>query len=131
MKFRLSRLLVVLLGITAALALAPAPALAADLRQGSAITVPPGQTVRDDLYVGAGTVDVSGTVDGSLLATGGTITMSGTITRDLMVAGGMDLVAIVFGLGGMALTLPRFRRSGGTAGTASAPVGAAAPSPLR
>jgi cytoskeletal protein CcmA (bactofilin family) len=93
MKFRLSRLLVVLLGITAVLALAPGPALAADLRQGSAITVPPGQTVRDDLYVGAGTVDVSGTVDGSLLATGGTITMSGTITRDLMVAGGTVTVS--------------------------------------
>jgi cytoskeletal protein CcmA (bactofilin family) len=75
------------------LALAPGPALAADLRQGSAITVPAGQTVRDDLYVGAGTVDVSGTVDGSLLATGGTITMSGTIVRDLMVAGGTVTVS--------------------------------------
>ncbi|MBJ7613047.1 MAG: hypothetical protein JF924_12080 [Candidatus Dormibacteraeota bacterium] len=70
------------------IALAPTPTLAADLRQGSAITVPSGETIRDDLYVAASTVDVSGTVDGSLLATGGTIAMSGTVTRDLMVAGG-------------------------------------------
>lgn len=93
MKFRLSRVLLPLLGMSAALALAPGPALAADLRQGSTITVSPGQTIHDDLYAGAGTVDVSGTVDGSLLATGGTITVSGSITRDLMVAGGTVTVS--------------------------------------
>ena len=37
-----------------------------------------------------------------------------------VLGGVLDLVAIVFGLGAMALTLPRFRSSGGTAGTASA-----------
>jgi cytoskeletal protein CcmA (bactofilin family) len=88
MNVRLRRLLILLVPLPALLTLAPAPAFAADLRQGSAITVSAGQTVRDDLYVAAGTVDVSGTVDGSLLATGGTITMGGTITHDLMVAGG-------------------------------------------
>jgi cytoskeletal protein CcmA (bactofilin family) len=88
MNFRLRRLLILLVPLPALLTLAPAPAFAADLRQGSAITVSAGQTVRDDLYVAAGTVDVSGTVDGSLLATAGTITIGGTITHDLMVAGG-------------------------------------------
>lgn len=88
MRSRLPKLLILVLLVPVLLALAPDPALAAHLRQGSAVTVSAGQTVRDDLYVGAGTVDVSGTVDGSLLASSGTTTMSGTVTRDLMVAGG-------------------------------------------
>jgi hypothetical protein len=66
----------------------PLQAAAADLRQGSDVTVPPGETVNDDIYAGAGTISISGTVNGSVIAGGGTITVSGTITRDLILGGG-------------------------------------------
>ena len=68
--------------------LTPAAVQAADLRQGDQVTVPESQTVEDDIYAAAGSVDVLGTIDGSLIATGGTITVSGTVARDLLVAGG-------------------------------------------
>jgi len=72
----------------ALLALAPAAAQAADLRQGSEVTVPSGTTVEDDLYAGAGSVRVDGTIDGSLIAAGGTVDVTGTVQRDVMVTGG-------------------------------------------
>lgn len=74
--------------MAALLAFAPLSAMAADLRQGSDVTVSPGQTVNDDLYAGAGTISVEGTVNGSVIAGGGTITVSGNIARDLIVGGG-------------------------------------------
>jgi len=72
----------------ALLALAPAGAQAADLRQGPEVTIPAGTTVDDDLYAGAGTVSVDGTIAGSLIAAGGTVTISGTVERDVLVTGG-------------------------------------------
>ncbi len=74
--------------VAALFAWLPLQAVAADLRQGSDVTVPPGETVNDDIYAGAGTVSISGTVNGSVIAGGGTITVSGTITRDLILGGG-------------------------------------------
>ena len=74
--------------VAALFAWLPLQAAAADLRQGSDVTVPPGETVNDDIYAGAGTVSISGTVNGSVIAGGGTITVSGTITRDLILGGG-------------------------------------------
>jgi cytoskeletal protein CcmA (bactofilin family) len=87
---KLKRFLLVLLVL---LTLAPGPAFAADLRQGSTVTIGPSETLKDDLYAAASTIDVSGTVDGSVIASGGNITVSGTITRDLIVAGGTVTVA--------------------------------------
>jgi cytoskeletal protein CcmA (bactofilin family) len=66
----------------------PITALAADLRQGSSVTVGADQTISDDLYAAGGTITVAGTVNGSVIAAGGTITISGNVSRDLMVAGG-------------------------------------------
>jgi hypothetical protein len=66
----------------------PLEALAADLRQGSDVTVGPGETVNDDLYAGAGTISINGTVNGSVFAGGGTITVSGNVTGNLVVGGG-------------------------------------------
>jgi hypothetical protein len=66
----------------------PLPAAAADLRQGSDVTVGSGQTVNDDIYAGAGTVSIDGTVNGNVIAGGGTITVTGTVTHDLIVGGG-------------------------------------------
>jgi len=72
----------------ALLALAPVAAHAADLRQGSDVTIPAGSTVADDLYASGGTVHVNGTIAGSLIAAGGTVDVSGTVQHDVMVAGG-------------------------------------------
>jgi cytoskeletal protein CcmA (bactofilin family) len=72
----------------ALLALAPAAAQAADLRQGSDVTIPAGVTVADDLYATGGAVHVNGTIAGSLIAAGGTVDVTGTVQHDVMVAGG-------------------------------------------
>jgi hypothetical protein len=66
----------------------PLEAAAADLRQGSDVTVGRTETVNDDIYAGAGTINIEGTVNGNVIAGGGTITVSGNITRDLIVGGG-------------------------------------------
>jgi hypothetical protein len=72
----------------ALLAIAPAAAQAADLRQGSDVTIPTGVTVADDLYATGGTVHVDGTIAGSLVADGGIVEVSGPVQHDVMVAGG-------------------------------------------
>lgn len=66
----------------------PLTAAAADLRQGTDVTVGRTETVNDDLYAGAGTISIEGTVNGNVIAGGGTINVSGSITRDLIVGGG-------------------------------------------
>lgn len=67
--------------------LLPATALAADTRQGSSVTIGPGEVVNDDLYIAANNIDIQGTVNGNLFAAGNTITVSGVITRDMNVSG--------------------------------------------
>jgi hypothetical protein len=74
--------------IAALFAWLPLPAVAADLRQGADVTVAHTETVNDDIYAGAGTINIEGTVNGNVIAGGGTITVSGSITRDLIVGGG-------------------------------------------
>jgi hypothetical protein len=74
--------------IAALFAWLPLQAVAADLRQGSDVTVGPGETVNDDIYAGAGTISINGTVNGNVIAGGGTITVSGNVTRDLILGGG-------------------------------------------
>jgi hypothetical protein len=66
----------------------PLTAAAADLRQGTDVTVGRTETVNDDLYAGAGTISIEGTVNGNVIAGGGTITVSGNVARDLIVGGG-------------------------------------------
>jgi hypothetical protein len=66
----------------------PLEAAAADLRQGSDVTVAHTETVNDDIYAGAGTITIAGTVNGNIIAGGGTITVSGNVTRDVIVGGG-------------------------------------------
>jgi cytoskeletal protein CcmA (bactofilin family) len=66
----------------------PAAASAADLRQGSNVTIGADQTISDDVYVAGGTITIAGTINGSVIAAGGTITVSGNVSRDLIVAGG-------------------------------------------
>jgi cytoskeletal protein CcmA (bactofilin family) len=64
------------------------PVGADDIRQGQQLMVGSSETVDDDLYMFAGTIDVEGTVNGSALLFGGNITVGGTVSRDLMVTGG-------------------------------------------
>ena len=66
----------------------PRPAAAADLRQGTDVTVARTETVNDDIYAGAGTISIEGTVNGNVIAGGGTVTVSGNVTRDVIVGGG-------------------------------------------
>lgn len=63
-------------------------AAAADLRQGSTVTIGPGETIEDDLYAFGGSVTIQGTVKGDVVASGGNVTIDGTVTGSVMVAGG-------------------------------------------
>jgi hypothetical protein len=54
--------------IAALFAWLPLEAAAADLRQGSEVTVGPGETVNDDIYAGGGTISIQGTVNGNVFA---------------------------------------------------------------
>src|SRR5437899_811408 len=74
--------------IAALFAWLPLEASAADLRQGSDVTVGRTETVNDDIYAGAGTVSIEGTVNGNVVAGGGTVTVSGNVTRDVIGGGG-------------------------------------------
>src|SRR2546421_12452692 len=74
--------------IAALFAWLPLEASAADLRQGSDVTVARTETVNDDIYAGAGTLNIGGTVHGNVMAGGGPITGSGNVTRGLIVRGG-------------------------------------------
>jgi|GEM_PF-1222509 len=74
--------------IAALFAWLPLEAAAADLRQGTDVTVPSGQTVTDDIYAAGGIITIGGNVNGSVIAAGGTITVSGNVSRDVIVAGG-------------------------------------------
>jgi cytoskeletal protein CcmA (bactofilin family) len=58
------------------------------LRTGNTVTVAAGETVPNDLYAFAGTVQVDGTVDGDLVASGGLVEVTGTVTGDVLAAGG-------------------------------------------
>jgi len=63
------------------------PVLAFDTRSGATVTVASGETVDDDLYVGANTVIIDGTINGDLWAAGSTITVNGVVNGSVMAAG--------------------------------------------
>lgn len=87
----------VLLAILAALALTSAVA-AGDFRGDTTTTIGEGETVDDDLYVGAGTVSIAGTVNGDASVAAGSVTITGTIDGSLNVAGGtIDVLGDVTG----------------------------------
>jgi hypothetical protein len=81
------------LAVGGALALVPVSVLAADLRQGSDVTVGAGETINDDLYAAAGTMTVNGNVNGNVIVVGGTITIAGSVSKDVMVGGGTVTVS--------------------------------------
>jgi cytoskeletal protein CcmA (bactofilin family) len=83
--------------VSLVLALTPAPAAAADIRQGD-VTIATTDTIDDDLYVAGGNVAINGTIHGDLIAAGNNITVDGTVTGDVVVAG--NFVAIRGQVGG-------------------------------
>src|ERR1700690_3385426 len=62
------------------------PAYAFDGRSGDKIVVQAGDTINDDLYVGANEFVLDGTVNGDVVAFAKTVTVDGTINGDLMTA---------------------------------------------
>ncbi len=76
--------------VVAALALflgIPTPAGAAEVRRGSDITVPAGETVKNDLIAMGPRVLVDGTVDGDLIAFTQNLAVNGHVTGDVIVFG--------------------------------------------
>jgi cytoskeletal protein CcmA (bactofilin family) len=64
------------------------PVAAGDFRGGTNSNVAEGETVDDDLYIGAATATIAGTVNGDATIAAGTVTVTGTVTGSLNVAGG-------------------------------------------
>jgi cytoskeletal protein CcmA (bactofilin family) len=62
------------------------PAYAYDGRGGDKVIIQAGQTVSDDLYVGANEFVLDGTVNGDVVAFAQMVTVNGTITGDLITA---------------------------------------------
>lgn len=96
----------VLLSVLLTLGLA-SPVAAGDFRGDGSVTVAEGETVDDDLYIGAGTATIVGTVTGDATIGAGTVTVTGTVEGSLNVAGGT--VDVLGDVGGAV------RISGGTA----------------
>jgi len=66
--------------------LVSAPALAADLRSGDAITIAGGEVIDDDLYIAGSNITIDGTVNGDLWAIGSTITVNGEVKGSMVAA---------------------------------------------
>jgi cytoskeletal protein CcmA (bactofilin family) len=92
-----SRARAALLAVLATFALT-APVAAGDFRSEQSVTVAEGESIDDDLYVAAGTVNIDGTVNGDATIAGGTVQVSGTVTGSLNVGGGtVDVTGDVTG----------------------------------
>ncbi|MFL5732684.1 MAG: hypothetical protein ACJ78Q_05725 [Chloroflexia bacterium] len=82
---RLASVSVALLLALAALAMA-SPVQAADVRSGDFVTVAPNETIEDNLYAAASTVNMNGTVKGDVIAVGNEITIDGTVDGSVFAA---------------------------------------------
>jgi cytoskeletal protein CcmA (bactofilin family) len=80
------------------LALTPAPAAAADIRQGQDITIGTTETIDDDLYAFGTNIAINGTIHGDLIAAGSNVTVDGNVTGDVFAAG--NIIAIRGQVGG-------------------------------
>jgi cytoskeletal protein CcmA (bactofilin family) len=64
----------------------PSAAIAAEVRNGTAAVVAPGETLDDDLFATGQTVTVAGRVTGDVFAVGQTVVVTGTVDGDLIAA---------------------------------------------
>lgn len=74
----------VVLILLAVMAMAPASALAAVVRQGDTVDV--AEDVAEDLYVFGSSIEVTGRIDGDLIAFGNVVTVDGEVTGDIVAA---------------------------------------------
>ena len=73
--------------LTAALAGAPAPAVAQEAEAGAVVTVPSGEVREGDLYAAAEAIRVHGRLAGDLVAAGQRVLVDGQVDGDLFAAG--------------------------------------------
>src|SRR5689334_20014873 len=104
---------IVFLLVVAGLAMA-SPVEAADVRSGDFVTVAPNETIEDNLYAAASTVNMNGTVKGDVIVVGNEITIDGTVDGSVFAAGRVVTInGIINGsarISGQVLTLgPRAR----------------------
>src|SRR5436190_3664756 len=66
---------------------------AAEFRGAGKIVIPAGDTLRDDLYVCGGKVDIDGVVLGDLVACGGNINVSGSVGGSVLSGGGSTAIS--------------------------------------
>ena len=66
---------------------------AAEFRGAGKITIPAGDTLRDDLYVCGGKVDIDGVVLGDLVACGGNINVNGSVGGSVLSGGGSTAIS--------------------------------------
>ena len=71
----------------------PTAAHSADFRCGGKIAVPAGDTLRDDLYICGGKVDIDGVVLGDVMAFGGNINLNGAVSGSVFSGGGSTVIA--------------------------------------
>jgi cytoskeletal protein CcmA (bactofilin family) len=64
----------------------PSAAIAAEVRNGTAAVVAPGETLNDDLFATGQTVTVAGRVTGDVFAVGQTVVVTGAVDGDLIAA---------------------------------------------
>jgi cytoskeletal protein CcmA (bactofilin family) len=80
--------LMLLLALGISVGAAADQALGGKLRAGGTVTIPASETVRSDLYVAGGTIQVDGNVEGDLLVAGGTVNVNGAVSGSVIAAGG-------------------------------------------
>ena len=74
------------------------PVAAGDFRGDDTVSITAGETVDDDLYVGAGTITIAGTVTGDATVAAGTVTVTGSVGGSVNVVGGtVDVLGDVGG----------------------------------
>ena len=76
-----------------AVLLHPSNGRAADFRAGGRVVIPAGDTLRDDLYVCGGKVDIDGVVLGDVVACGGNISVNGSVSGSLLSGAGSTSIS--------------------------------------
>jgi cytoskeletal protein CcmA (bactofilin family) len=76
----------------------PVSAMAADVRTGETLSLPPSETVNNGLYLFGGNISNGGKVNGDLVLGGGNISVTGPVSQDVLAGGGT--VSILSDVGG-------------------------------
>jgi cytoskeletal protein CcmA (bactofilin family) len=93
MKSRYAASAVAVLAMAFAIASFPLAADAAVFRAGGQVEIAAGDTLRDDLYVSGGKIEIDGVVLGDVVAFGGNIVMNGTVGGSMFSGAGSTTIA--------------------------------------